>query len=285
MRCGLVGTSEWAEQTHVAALSAAAGVEFVGLWGRDASKAGRLAARSDVTSFRDVDALLDAVDAVVLSVPPDVQAVLAERAARAGKHLLLEKPLALSAAAAAAVATAVREAQVSSRVFFTWHYTPEGRAWLDSLDGSWEGGTARWFAGLAGGPHDTPWRRERGALWDLGPHVLSMLTAALGPVEEVAAVGGAGDLVHLVLSHRGGATSTASLTLWAPPAAHAVSLELWGPGGTTSLPISGEPAAVHARTALEELVLAQPGQPDSCDAAHGALVVELLDQAQRQLDC
>src|ERR1700687_750105 len=60
------------------------------------------------------------------------------------------------------------------------------------------------------------WRREKGALWDVGPHALSVLTAALGPVVGVTADSGAGDLVHLVFHHAAGATSTASLTLDAP---------------------------------------------------------------------
>ena len=287
LRVGLIGTSPWAERTHAAALMAADGVDFAGVWGRDPAKAGALAAATGVTAYTDVDALLADCEAVVLSVPPDVQASLATRAARAGKHLLLEKPLALSVEAAEALVDAVREAGISSRVFFTWRYTPEGRTWLaDVAGGGWEGGSAQWLGGVAGGPHDTAWRRERGALWDLGPHVLSMLSAALGPVEHVTAVAGARDLVHLTLRHDSGVTSTATLTITAPAAAHRVALELWGPTGWTAFDRSTAPAALAARTAVEELAVAarsQPGAPDPCDVEHGAYVVGLIAAAQAQL--
>lgn len=47
-------------------------------------------------------------------MPPGVQAPAAIRAAKAGKHLLLEKPLALSAADTDALAGAVEQAGVAS---------------------------------------------------------------------------------------------------------------------------------------------------------------------------
>ncbi|NEB08709.1 gfo/Idh/MocA family oxidoreductase, partial [Streptomyces coelicoflavus] len=67
---------------------------------------------------------------------------------------------------------------------------------------------------------DSPWRREKGALWDVGPHALSVLLPVLGDARRVAAAApGPGDTVHLVLDHAGGASSTLTLSLTAPPAA------------------------------------------------------------------
>lgn len=290
MRFGLVGTAFWARETHAAALNAVDEVDFVGVWGRDPQKAAALAAHAGVTAFDSVEALLDGVDAVVFSVPPDVQSALAESAARAGKHLLLEKPVAASAEAAAGLATAVREAGVASVVFFTTRYTPEGRAWLASLEGStWEGGTATYLANAfrADSPFDTPWRREKGGLWDVGPHALSMLTASLGRITSVYAVGGVRDLVHLVLEHEGGATSTAALSLTTPEPAQHMALEIWGPAGRTSMPTRGTPAVEAAQTALRELIAAANGSGGPvhpCDVEFGRYVVDLLEQAQHQVD-
>ena len=290
MRFGLVGTAFWARETHAAALSAVDEVDFVGVWGRDPQKAAALAAQAGVTAFDSVEALLDGVDAVVFSVPPDVQSALAESAARAGKHLLLEKPIAASAEAADRLATAVREAGVASVVFFTTRYTPEGRAWLASLEGStWEGGTATYLANAfrADSPFDTPWRREKGGLWDVGPHALSMLTASLGRITSVYAVSGVRDLVHLVLEHEGGATSTAALSLTTPEPAQHMALEIWGPAGRTSMPTRGTPAVEAAQTALRELIAAADGgggPAHPCDVEFGRYVVDLLDAAQRQVD-
>ena len=34
---------------------------------------------------------------------------------------------------------------------------------------------------------ESPWRKAKGALWDIGPHALSVLLPVLGPAESVAA--------------------------------------------------------------------------------------------------
>ena len=72
---------------------------LAGVWGRRFERAQQVAGQMDVTAYDDVGALLDDVDAVAFAVPPDVQATLATRAARAGKHLLLDKPIATTVAA------------------------------------------------------------------------------------------------------------------------------------------------------------------------------------------
>ena len=217
MRFGLVGTGYWASSTHAPALATTAGVRLTSVWGRDAGAAAVLAARHGITAYDDFDAFLASVDAVSFAVPPHVQAPLAIRAAEAGKHLLLEKPVALSVADADAVVTAVEKAGVASVVFFTWRFNREIRAWLadqqarGGWSGSgWSGGVAVWLGtALADdSPFNTPWRQQKGALWDLGPHLVGMLWACLGPVTSVSAVPGQGDVRHLVLQHEGGASST-----------------------------------------------------------------------------
>src|SRR5258705_258539 len=100
MRFGLVGPGYWARETHAAALAAHPDVELVGVWGRSAAKAEELARTHAARAYRDPDQLFDAVDAVAFAVPPAVQAELAVRAAEHGCHLLLDKPVALTSAAA-----------------------------------------------------------------------------------------------------------------------------------------------------------------------------------------
>src|ERR1700761_6584856 len=97
MRFGLVGTGYWAKITHAPALASTPGAELTAVWGRDPAAAAALAAEHGATAHTDFGAFLDSVDAVAFAVPPHVQAPLAIRAAQAGKHLLLEKPIALSA--------------------------------------------------------------------------------------------------------------------------------------------------------------------------------------------
>ena len=141
MRFGLVGTGYWAKITHAPALASTPGAELAAVWGRAPAAAAALAADHGACAFEDFGAFLDGVDAVAFAVPPHVQAPLAVRAAQAGKHLLLEKPIALSAHDADKLVAAVEEAQVASVVFFTWRFNTEIRAWLtdEQARGGWDG--------------------------------------------------------------------------------------------------------------------------------------------------
>jgi predicted dehydrogenase len=68
------------------------------------------------------------VEAVAFAVPPEVQAELALVAAKVGKHLLLEKPVAMTVAAVHALRDAATSAGVASVVFFTDRFADASRA-------------------------------------------------------------------------------------------------------------------------------------------------------------
>jgi len=288
LRCGLIGTGYWAQITHAPALAAADGIEFAAVWGRNAQAAAELAAAHGAAACPDLDDFLARVDAVVFSVPPDVQSELAVRAARAGKHLLLEKPIALTVAAADELVRAVDEAGVASVVFFTSRFQPDVRDWLAQVTGTgpWRGASALWLgeALQPGNPFNTPWRGAKGGLWDLGPHVVSLLWASLGPVTAVTADAGWADVTHLVLHHDGGATSIATVTLSAPPGTDHVELTLWGEPGLSAAPMTEYPVAA-LQTALAELAAnARSGRTDHpCDVRFGREVVRVLADAERQV--
>ncbi|MER7575075.1 Gfo/Idh/MocA family oxidoreductase [Streptomyces sp. NPDC126514] len=292
MRIGLLGTGPWAQMAHAPALGEHTEVDFVGVWGRRPDAAKDLAARHDIRAYDDVDALLADVDAVAVALPPAVQAELAVRAARAGCHLLLDKPLATTAEQGRAVVEAAREAGVASVVFFTTRFQPETEEWITQQAAAqgWFTAHAQWLGAVFSGGDspfaDSPWRREKGALWDVGPHALSVLLPVLGEVRQVAAAAhGPGDTVHLVLTHAGGASSTLTLSLTAPSAASGAAVELRGEAGVTRLPASTQgvvPAFVRAADAL--LAAARTGRPHPCDAAFGLRVTEILTQADALLN-
>jgi predicted dehydrogenase len=289
LRFGLAGTGHWARVTHAPALASTDGIELAAVWGRDPGKAASLAAAHGAAACADFGEFLGRVDAVAFSLPPDVQPDLAVRAARAGRHLLLEKPVALSVAAADEVAGAVAAAGVASVVFFTQRFEPEVRAWLAqaAAGGPWRGGTLTWLGTAMdpASPFNTPWRRRKGGLWDLGPHAVSLLWAGLGPVVSVTADAGPRGVTHLILHHESGVTSSATVTLDAPPAAEAVDLRLWGEPGWSSAPLADRDDVAVLRIALTELAAAarsgHPGHP--CDARFGRDIVAVLSEAERQL--
>jgi predicted dehydrogenase len=290
LRFGVLGTGYWAQEAHATALAAHPGTELVAVWGRDPAKTEAFAARFGIHSHADLDRLLAEVDAVAIAVPPDVQAELAVAAAAAGRHLLLDKPLALSTEAADRVAAAVAEHRVASLVFFTLRFLPEVAAWMEEATaaGGWHGGDGAWLgtALQPGSPFaGSPWRHRKGALWDLGPHMLSLVLPTLGPVDRVAAGTGLGDTVHLVLHHRGGASSTLALSQTVPAAAEGIGLELWGPAGRSAAPQVELAHLVALEAAIDQLtaMVAAGATTHACDVRLGRDTVAVLAAAERFL--
>lgn len=289
LRFGLVGTGHWARITHAPALAATDGIDFTAVWGRNAGAARELADRYHASAYDNISGLVANVDAVAFAVPPGVQALIAVRAARAGKHLLLEKPIAISAADADALVDAVEQANVASVVFFTARFQADVRAWLSEVTaaGGWAGGCAVWLGSAlrAGNPFNTPWRRDKGGLWDLAPHLISLLWASLGPVRSVTARAGRADVTHLILRHEPGATSTVTVTLNAPQGAELADLFLWGEAGRSAAPVETGQPVTPLRTALTELAVnARSGQTaHPCDVHFGREVGRVLADAQHQI--
>jgi predicted dehydrogenase len=274
MRFGLLGTGYWARETHAAALAAAPDTTLAGVWGRDPEKAALLAGAVGARAYEDVDELLDAVDAVAIALPPGVQAPLAARAARAGKHLFLDKPLALTVQAADDVVAAVDASGVKSVVFFTSRFRPEVVDFLSgAVGGSWDGARAVLLGSVAGGPFgSSPWRNEHGGLWDVGPHALSLLLPVLGPVTRVTAAAGPHGTSTVLLVHSSGAVSTMTLSLASPVTAWDVTF--YGDSGWATVPAGGDhlDAAVRALAALE-------AGDTACDVHFARDVVAILASA------
>ncbi|MES4902050.1 MULTISPECIES: Gfo/Idh/MocA family oxidoreductase [unclassified Streptomyces] len=285
MRFGLLGTGHWAAETQGAALAAHPETELAGVWGRDPAKARALAERCGTRAYDRADELIADVEAVAVALPPDIQSDLALRAARAGRHLLLDKPLAFTTEDADRVVDAVEERGLASVVFFTRRFARPVEDFLTraAADGGWDGGRATAFASIfrPGNPYGgSPWRRERGGLWDVGPHALSVLLPVLGPVAEVTAVGGPRGAAHVLLRHHSGAVGTLALTLDARPAAVEHTCDFYGEQGVVAVPDAGI-SPVEAFTAATDRLLraARTGTGDPCDVRFGREVVAILEAA------
>jgi predicted dehydrogenase len=289
LRFGLAGTGYWARITHAPALASTAGIELAAVWGRNSEAAAALAGSYGCAWYDNFDDFLSRIDAVAFAVPPDVQAGLAVRAAGARRHLLLEKPIATTEQAAEVLARAVQDAGVASVVFFTARFQSDVRAWLASVaDHRWSGGTAVWLGSALteGSPFNTPWRREKGALWDLAPHLVSLLWASLGPVTAVTADAGTSDVTHLILHHEGGASSAVTVTACGPEADDGSDVALWGEAGRTRAPGETDKPVDALRVALAELAAnARSGRRrHDCDVLFGRAVGAVIADAQRQID-
>jgi predicted dehydrogenase len=128
IRVGAIGL-RFGGQVHVPAFRSDPRCEVVALAGRDPAKAAAAARELSVpAAFDDWRDLVKApeIDAVSIAVPPAAQPAIIAEAARHGKHVFCEKPLAASTLEAQAAFDAVRNAGVVHGIDFTF---PEIAAW------------------------------------------------------------------------------------------------------------------------------------------------------------
>jgi len=93
LRASVVGAGAFG-RIHARKCAEDARVQFVGVYDPDDERAQQLADTHGATSFANLEALLAAADILTIASPPSVHGKAALAALNAGKHLLIEKPLA-----------------------------------------------------------------------------------------------------------------------------------------------------------------------------------------------
>jgi predicted dehydrogenase len=269
-------------------LAAHGDFELVGVWTRRGDVAAELALTHGARAFESVDALIDAVDVVAVAVPPSVQPEIATAAARAGRHVVLEKPLALTLDAARRLGDEVAAGGVASVVALVFRYAPATRDWLADLGaaGGWAGGNARWLSGgLLGGEFaPSPWRQRHGALLDIGPHVFDVLDAALGEIVAVrAAAVSEPDLWHVICEHDGRATSATTLSMRMPVDPPLLEFDAYGSAGRRTFDPRRTPATEAFATMLTELaaMIHSGERAHPCDVHRGIHLQSVIEEAHR----
>jgi predicted dehydrogenase len=146
---------------------------------RDAPRAERLAnVYAGVRSTADLDQVLSdpSVHAVVVATPPSTHADIAVACLQAGKHVLIEKPLAASVAEARRILDAADAADLVVMCDHTYCYTPAVALIASMIEAGDLGDIVfvdctRVNLGLV--------RNDVDVLWDLAPHDLSILECVL----------------------------------------------------------------------------------------------------------
>jgi predicted dehydrogenase len=259
------------------------------VWSRTQESAQRLAATFGVPAVDSFDALLDTCDAVAFCVPPTVQPDLAVQAARAGKAMLLEKPLGADIDSARRVADAVGEAGVGSVVVLTYRFADGVKEFLtEAKDFEASGGRGCFLSGaFLGGPFAQGWRIERdhAALLDVGPHIVDLMDAALGPACAVAAHESSSGWADVVLEHESGAGSVVSICCRTAITPNRTEVELFGASGSLVCDARARIGAEAFATLRREFAAAaasRGGHP--IDAAHALRIQEIVCQAMALLD-
>ncbi len=262
IKVGLVGAGPWASMFHARMISGSPDATLAMIWARRPEAAAELAAEHSAAVAETFEDLLAGCEAVAFAVPPDVQAELAPRAAEAGKHLLLEKPLAFTYEGADRIATAAAHAGVTTMLMIRNRFDPAVLAFLAEARQTRPRGLNATFvtdAALGDSVFATPWRVQRGALLDIGPHTLDLVDALLGPVIDLKAVGDPLTWVGISTLHEGGAVGQVSLSITTPAAANALRLSLVTESGTLGL-VVGEPppdTGIDPMVAVQQPIIAE----------------------------
>lgn len=179
------------------------------------------------------DALADPhVQAVVLTTPHAYHAEQAIRAAEAGKHVFVEKPLALTAADAGRVVAACKKAGVELGVGHERRFEP-ALIEIKRLIAAGELGTimhaeAHFSHDSLAGLDPGNWRlaaehAPAAGMTAMGVHLTDTLVDMLGPVERLyaetarqAMAAPGGDVVSVLLKFRNGATASVTAILKTP---------------------------------------------------------------------
>jgi predicted dehydrogenase len=178
-RIALVGCGYWGSK-HARILHATDGVdELVLVDSRDDRLRNLTRSYKISRCYPSLRAALEHVDAVVVATPPSTHVPLALAAIEAGKHVLVEKPLALTSAGARRLVNAAAAADVVLMVGHTFEYNPAVRK-LAELVRAQELGElyyldcARLNLGL--------YQSDVNVIVDLAPHDVSIVNYVLGRV-------------------------------------------------------------------------------------------------------
>jgi predicted dehydrogenase len=225
INAAIVGLGRWGQNLVNSVQGKSEVIRFIAGATRTVGKAEAYAREKELALHDSYEKVLadPKVDAVVLATPHTQHAAQVIAAAKAGKHVFTEKPLALTAKSAAAAVRACAKAGVTLAVGYNWRFQPalkEMRRMLD--DGSL--GKLLHLEGNFCGPSvyrfkKGHWRQERGegpagGMTGRGVHTLDAYLYLAGRVASVHAQSsrralshGLDDTTSMLLRFASGATA------------------------------------------------------------------------------
>ncbi len=249
VRVGLIG-SGFITAIHYEAFRRVLGAEVIGVASPTPGNAERFAKERGIPhAFTDVRALLDLkeIDLVVLGLPNDLHCQTVIQAAEAGKHVVVEKPMALNVAECDRMIAACDKAGVILGYAEELCFTPKYVRLKQLVD---EGALGAIHLVKQSEKHDgphTPWfyntaRSGGGVTFDMGCHAIEFFRWILGkdkPIKSVYAQ--LGTYVHadktvgddealLILNFEGGAIGLAEES-WTKPGGMDDRAEVFGSAG------------------------------------------------------
>ena len=244
----LVGSTGAIGNTHIEGIEEASSAKLIGVNARRQEPLTRQAAELEVHAYPKLDDLLGSseVDAVIIATPQPSHLEIALRAIKAGKHVLVEKPLSVTPSEADQMVTAARDANLKLGVLFNNRFRPEAQKMRQLLDQGVIGKLYR--ASMVSGMFRTQnyydslawrgtWKHEGGgALINQGIHAIDMFQwlsgmpkSCYGVLRTLKHNIEVEDYATAILEYEGGMTGTLSCdTVQAP---NKQRIELYGEYG------------------------------------------------------
>jgi len=192
LKWGLLSTARIAQRL-IPAIRAAERTEWLGVASRSESRAEAYAAEWQIPrAYGSYEALLDdpGIDVVYIPLPNSLHAEWTVRAVEAGKHVLCEKPLALSVSECDRIIAAAESAGVvvAEAVMYLYHPLLHKARQLVAEGAVGQPRLVRGtFSYVLDRPDDVRWQPELGggALWDVGSYPVSFVRWIAGEPDEV----------------------------------------------------------------------------------------------------
>ena len=199
MDVGVVGAGNIAKSAHLPALKSIPSVNVSAIADLDERRAKKLAKRFKIPNcYADYRQLIDqdSVELVHVCTPPQTRVEIIEYAATKGKHLFVEKPLALSVNEAVRMRRVVKEHGVALTVVQNYRSFPSVIRANQRIKAGYLGDIVT-MQGTGLTPHPANqtkalhYYHPAGVLFDFAPHLIDMLLWLNGSLaEQVFAFGG-----------------------------------------------------------------------------------------------
>jgi len=267
-------------QTHARAAREIHGIEITAICGQNVDKVLRLAKENGGTAYEDLESFFKhkPLEIVLIGSPSGLHAEHGIAAANHGLHVLVEKPIDITASRADALIAACKNARVKLGVFFQDRAAPDVRKLKDLIDSGRLGkpvlmsARVKWYR-----PPEyyeqSRWRGSwaldgGGALMNQGIHTVDLLLWLLGDITSVRALTRTAlhdieveDTVVAAVEFSSGAIGTIEAATSVYPG-YSRRLELSWSEGTIILE-NDRVVRADLRTPITEFIHEQPGSRDS----------------------
>jgi predicted dehydrogenase len=245
---GVIGSGGIARRRTIPeGIVAADNAELVAVFDVNADANAEVAAEFDAAACISEEELLAGdCDVVYIATPADTHCDQVVRAAKAGKHVLCEKPLGMTVEEADRMIAACKEAGVKLGTAFMMRFHAQHQAALklvqDGKIGTPVLGRAQlscWYPPIPGAWRQDPAQSGGGSLMDMGGHCIDLLEMFFGPAKKVSCLTGnlvqgykSEDTAVVILEFENGVKGTVDNLFNIPDASSKNRLELYGSKGS-----------------------------------------------------